>query len=108
MDNLDKIFAKQYELQRLMEFPMGEGQKGTKESILAIIVECTEVLDEINWKPWRKTRKTVDHDKLRTEITDILQFWVNCCFACGITPKDVMESLEAKWKINYERVDKGY
>ena len=103
-----KIFEKQLELQTAMGYPLGQGEAGFKEAILALIVEATEALGEVNWKPWKQTRKEVDHHKLATEMTDILQFWVNAALIMNLTPDDLMQALTFKWEVNKKRIEEGY
>ena len=76
--------------------------------ILAAIVELTEALSELNWKPWRKSKHVVLRERYAEEMTDVLQFWANAAMSLGLTPEDLVKALRAKWKINDIRVQEGY
>lgn len=104
---INEILKTQEKLNVAMGNPMGMGQKGVKENVLAAIVELVEVLDEINWKSWKLEAKPVDRQKLLTEMTDVLQFWANMINCAGFTAEDVAESLSKKWVENHQRITKG-
>ncbi len=93
---------------KAMGNPLGMGEAGFKEAILALIVESTEALCETNWKPWKKTHKEVNRQSLATEMTDILQFWVNAALTMELTPEILEQALRGKWKINKQRIKDGY
>lgn len=107
MLTIRRILRVQAELNAAMGNPMGIGQKGIKENVLAAGVELVEVLGEINWKPWKLEAKPVDRQKLLTEMTDVLQFWANMINCAGFTEDDVAESLSKKWIENHRRIAKG-
>lgn len=105
--DLTELLSTQKELQARMGEPTGVGEAGVKESLLHVIVESTEAMSEINFKPWKAKKFEVDLDKLATELTDILQFWANAANAIGITPEQLTEALRAKWGVNHQRIDSG-
>lgn len=110
MMNIKELLTKQAELQVLMglSLELRSGEKAVKESILACAAELFEVLNEINWKPWKKTKKPVDEEKLKSELVDVLQFWANAVNAAGFSPEEMEEALKIKWQINERRVEDGY
>ena len=105
---MNKIFREQQRLQDVMNNPMGKGEEAIKNNIFAMAVEGVEVLDEINWKPWKKQRKRVDPQKVHEELVDCLQFLVNAMIASGMSANDVNWIIERKWEINHRRVKDGY
>jgi len=72
-----------------------------------LIVEATEVLDEINWKPWKKTTKRINHQKLREEIIDILQFWGNIVNSAGFTAEEMEREYARKYQICLKRIEEN-
>lgn len=100
------ILDEQRKLQRLLEEPMGYGQEAIKENILALIVEATEVLGEINWKKWRKTQKTVDTNKLIEEVADIQIFLMNIWNILDMNEADIQAIILHKQGVVYERYQK--
>ena len=108
---LADVLAAQHELQVAMGHPTGHGHVAVKENVLAAIVELTEVLGEVPWKPWKKydprQDDQIDRIALLTEMTDVLQFWANMVNAMGFTAEDVALALATKWNENYRRTNNG-
>lgn len=105
--SLDELLKTQRQLQARMGEPTGTGEAGCKESLLHVIVETTEAMAELNFKPWKATRKVVNREDLATELTDILQFWANAANSMGLTPEELTQALRAKWQVNQERINSG-
>lgn len=105
---LPELFMAQADLQAALGWSTDRGEPGVRLNLLAVVNEAMEALDEVNWKPWKKTLKPVDRTALATELTDLLQFWVNACLAAGLGPADVTAALRAKWKVNHQRLKGGY
>lgn len=103
--DMAEIVGQQFDLQRRMGFPMGDGEEGAKESLLAAYTEVTEALEEINWKPWRADRKEVDLHRFATELTDIIQHVVNAAIAMDLTAVDLAHALRGKWQTNHNRIE---
>lgn len=85
-----------------------DGEEAAKENILAIMVEATEVLQELNWKSWKQTRKEIDKDKIADELADLLKFYANVMLSLGISEED----LESAWRVAnikvISRIQNGY
>jgi len=62
-----------------------------KNNMLALMVEATEVLEEVHWKPWHKNLKETDLTKLQEEIADCLLFVFNAAYEAGMTPSDLAD-----------------
>lgn len=104
---LPELLSNQSALQAAMGQPTGLGEAGVKENLLHVIIETTEAMAEINFKPWKVKLKDVNREALATELTDILQFWANAANAFGFTSEELTEALRKKWLINYERIQAG-
>lgn len=104
---IQDVLAAQQNLQVAMGEPMGFGQRGVKENVLAAIVELTEVLNEISWKPWKPARDDIDRQALLTEMTDVLQFWANMINCMDFTADEVALALAKKWTENRQRIVRG-
>lgn len=102
--DLAELLKAQAELQRSMGNPLGFGESAVKENLLHVMVEATEALREINFKPWKTQKKPVNRTLLATELTDILQFWANAALAVELTPEELTSALRAKWQVNYKRI----
>ena len=80
----------------------------TKDKVLALLDETHEVLREINWKSWKKTKKEIDQVKLLEELSDALHFYINLCLVWGFSAENVYEAYLKKDKENYKRIKKSY
>lgn len=108
MITLTEIFDKQDELMDAMGWPGGSiGEDAAKGHLLAAIHECTEAMNELNWKPWKANKKKVDLDKFATELMDIVQFITNAAIVMGIDERHLENALRKKWLENHERIAKG-
>lgn len=105
--DLVELLGVQAALQARMGEPTGTGEAGMKESLLHVIIEATEAMTEINFKPWKAEKRPVDRQALATELTDILQFWANGALAMGFTPEELTQALRAKWEVNQQRINEG-
>ncbi len=106
---IEEVLELQLKLQEDMGRPMDGGgggniSAGVKENMLALIVEATEVLNEVNWKPWKPLDKVIDRQALLTELVDVLQFWSNAVSAAGFTATDVAAAYREKLRVCYVRI----
>ena len=79
-----------------------------KDMILAAYSELSEILNEINWKPWRQTKKTVYSGRYKNEIIDLFHFVINLSIAVDMEPKEFFNRFVDKNKENHERQKRGY
>ena len=73
---------------------------------LAMIVEVTEFMNELNWKPWLTEKKKVDREKLIMEAADILAFLgviLKMLSANGISTTDLARAYDQKSTKNLAR-----
>lgn len=78
-----------------------------KDMVLAAEDELHEVLGEIGWKPWATSRH-IHVDAVKSELVDTFQFFMNLCFAVGMTAEELMTLHAKKVSTNYERLQTGY
>ena len=95
-------------LQRQLQHPMGFDDSAIKENILALIVEATELLNEVNWKPWKQTRKKLDREKAIEELVDIFHFYVNIMNELNISEEEFDKHWLATNQKIRERIKDGY
>jgi len=80
-----------------------------KDMILAMHTELSELLQELDWKPWRKTVKIEDIEKIHGELSDIWHFLINLTMSFGIFSTDeIYQMFMEKHIINKERQKDGY
>jgi dimeric dUTPase (all-alpha-NTP-PPase superfamily) len=86
---MSEYMQQQRELQQELGEPMGHGDAAIKENILALIVESTELLQEINWKPWRKTQvKPSPREVILGEVLDLMHFYTNILNELYVTEEE--------------------
>lgn len=105
---LKSMLVEQETTQTLMGRPMGEGQAAAKENILALVVEATELLDELNWKPWKVTTKKIDRQAVVNEAVDCMKFLLNVMNELRITEEDFEQAWYEKSTIVNQRIRRGY
>jgi dimeric dUTPase (all-alpha-NTP-PPase superfamily) len=99
---------RQENLQNLIGNPMNYGETAIKENILALIVELTEVLNEINWKNWKASNKVVDKDLLHAEIADCYLFLFNITNASELSHEKLKNLIFSKQNSTLNRFNNKY
>ena len=116
MDKLEAIFELQRSFQDKLKRERGLGDIPMTEWIqkhtLAIIAELAEVLDEVNYRWWKKPRE-VNAAHLQEELSDVLHFFVSMCIEAGMSADDLYAVYANKNKENFDRQNglsdrKGY
>lgn len=74
---------------------------------LAAHSELTEMMDEIGWKPWDRSRGWVHTDMVASECADLLHFVAHILNAAGVTGEMLTDALVTKVVINKARQAKG-
>lgn len=100
---MQELLNRQKDLQEKLGQPMGKGVPSLKENAYALIVEVTEVINEFNWKPWRKVHKKVERAKVVEEMADVLIFYMNMCNDLDITEEELYETVKTKQEKVYDR-----
>lgn len=92
--------------QRLMGYPMGNNlHELVKNNMFALIKEATEVLDEVNWRPWRADSKALDKEAIKSEIADCLFFIFNAAYEVGLDAEELGKIATKKQMKNLKRID---
>lgn len=74
----------------------------TKDTLLAIICEVVEFIDEGALLPWKN--RDPDHEEMKVEVADMLFFLLELCLCVGIKSEEELRSLYfAKMAKNRER-----
>jgi NTP pyrophosphatase (non-canonical NTP hydrolase) len=110
-DMLDAIFRRQLELNK--KYPYWKDAEMdpnlmSKTYVLAMLSETSELLDQLNWKPWKKQQKPIELEELRYEIVDLLIFVICLAQIWGMSSRDLMEYYLAKTEENHDRIKRGY
>jgi NTP pyrophosphatase (non-canonical NTP hydrolase) len=112
MDRLGTMFARQAKFAERF-FNVGkmtqvEREQWVKEMCLCDVSETMELLDEVNWKHWKKTRKDVDIEQARFEVADKVCFLLNIAMLLGMDAESVFQYFMCKVQINFERQARCY
>ena len=78
-----------------------------KEHILALIAETLEVLNELNWKPWKKP-VPINRERLIFELVDVLMFYCNLLNSLEVTADEIELAYYDKLDIVKKREKEGY
>lgn len=80
------------------------------ELVLAAIKELTEVLEAVNWKPWKNYNghPEVDMENLIEEIGDVIFFLDSIMMNFGLSHEALVEALSNKLTVVYNRLNNGY
>lgn len=103
----EEMLQTQQALQTAMGKPMGRGTDAVKENTLALVVEAGEMLNELNWKAWRKTNKEVAIGKVAYELVDMQKFLCNIINEV-CSPSEFEAYWRKKTNVNKERIKNGY
>tara|TARA_R100000808_G_C2145575_1_gene153415 strand:+ start:1509 stop:1928 length:420 start_codon:yes stop_codon:yes gene_type:complete len=103
-----KVFAERFfgELDQL--HPHAK-EKITKEMMIAILDECSEILNWTNWKYWKTPAANLpDVHEIRYEIIDLLHFVLELALVWGLDAKSIKTIYMSKMEENIRRQKTGY
>lgn len=112
-DRIGTMMAKQEAFMQTLgidfkNMPPAERDKIIKECCLAAMVENVELLNEVNWKSWKKTKKPLDVEAARFEIIDDLCFLLEKAIILGMDSEMLFQYFLRKVEINEERQKNSY
>ena len=109
-DKLDDIFARQADLSafylavRTGGFYSQEPMTRCTTWTRAIVHECCELDNELNWKPWKNPRDlTANRQERLMEMADILHFLVQLALDQGFSADELYHAYLAKNAENRSR-----
>lgn len=123
MENrMQEIFKKQAELMTrlglkvrtnkdLMLLKPEEANLLTQETtVLAFALEdeIHEFIRELNWKPWKQTKKEVNIELVQKELIDAWHFLIELSLMWGLNSENVADLYLQKNLENHKRQDGGY
>lgn len=105
-DKLGDMFNRCVVFQEMLKNDV-ESREYMNEQTLALFVETGEMIQETNWKTWKKPKK-VNTPKLNEEIIDMWHFLINISLAAGLDSGDVHFMFVKKNDENIRRQEEGY
>ena len=107
METLKKIFKEQKDFQKFFYDPDNISKKDkikfTKEYILSVHRELSEVLDTISWKIHRKEDKVISETNTKEEIIDCFKFLLNLCIIWEIDENEFVKEFFRKSAVVRQR-----
>jgi len=106
-DRLEKMYRTQLAFHRRLHksyHPEAELAKTARN----IMMEGAELMDQLNWKEWKTTRKEVDWEQVNYELADIMAFLLNACIEAGINYEDLFQYYMRKAEVNVNRQEANY
>ena len=107
-DKLDVIFEMQNkfdtELMERRNLQDIDAATWIQKETLAMISELGELIDEVNFK-WWKNPKPIDENAVKSELVDVLHFFVSMCLKMGMTADELHDMYLEKNKENFNRQD---
>lgn len=100
---LEDIFERQEKFMDSLHSARPSTETGVKETILALIVEAVEVLNEINWKPWKRQRHIVSIKALQEEVVDVFHFVIELAILVGLDANSLYDGYRHKMAVNIDR-----
>ena len=79
-----------------------EDEEFLRKLIVAIFVECAELMNELQYKWWRD-KKPIDRNKVLEESIDIFHFLLQFWISAGYKPDEVFECFKLKNQKNFQR-----
>lgn len=122
MDNkLERLIKLQTDLQTetygydFFKMSRADAIRYLRDQHQAITVEVSELLNEVDWKPWTDgSRLAYDRDALVGELIDVLHFWLNMWIAVSSrhSPQEIADEIFTRFAIknrtNAQRKADGY
>jgi len=110
MEELNKIWKRQKDFNELLKNKANtieEKEALTKEFILHLITEATELLNEINWKMHREKvynkYNPIKESRLKDEIIDIFKYWLSIAQFWNMSPKEFISEFNRKSEVVEQR-----
>ncbi len=112
LDRLGDMYVKQASFARKLgltvNMPPAEVNRWLKELCLCSIMESAELLEETNWKHWKKEEKALDLEAARMEVVDELKFVMNKAIALSMSAEDIFQYFSRRGEINEQRQKENY
>lgn len=112
LDRLEDMYGQQASFAAKLglskNMPPADVNRWLKELCLASFMENAELLEETNWKHWKKKTKPLDLEAARMEVIDELKFVMNKAIALSMSSEDIFQYFSRKGEINEQRQKESY
>lgn len=79
-----------------------------KDMLFSLEDELHECLREFDWRSWTVSNGRMNKDRVKDELRDAFQFFVNCMLIVGMTPEELFSRTEEKQIVNWRRLENSY
>ena len=111
MIDFDDIMKSQEELQKAYGlFPIKDDRdrnEKLKDMMFCLEDELHEAMHEFAWRSWT-TSGDMNVHRVKEELRDAFQFFVNCMLILDMTPEELMFMVKDKQQINWHRIKSDY
>lgn len=83
-------------------------EKWTKEIVICLFSELSEILNWINWKHWKKKRYPINELEVKYELIDVMHFTLTLMLLYKMTPAEVFSMYIIKNRENHDRQERKY
>ena len=111
MKNLNEISKKQYELQKLVGFPIDSIRESDMNQLGEVyIFKAIEELIELRkefpsvMNKWSKKQKVTDKKRILEELSDVMFFLMNFCISFRIKPEELLEEMGNIQDVNFTKI----
>lgn len=105
--NLKQTLQRQLDWGLLKIEDVGQDNK-IKETIMFMVEECVESLQNVKRKPWKKTESPTNREALLQELCDVYRFLELTLVVAGYTDEELERALSSNLTKISQRVDDGY
>ncbi len=103
-DKLSEMFKKQKELMDRLQ--VAATIDDIRTMTLAAMVELGEMIQELNWKPWKHGTNNIAN--AREELIDVFHFVLELAIMLGMDSDEFADTYFKKMDVNHKRQDSGY
>lgn len=111
MFDFDDIMESQKKLQEAYGlFPIKDARdrnEKLKDMMFCMEDELHEAMHEFAWRSWTTSSEMNEH-RVKEELRDAFQFFVNCMLVLGMAPEELMFMVKNKQEINWHRIKSNY
>lgn len=105
---MEQLVSWQRDVSALRNGPLKASRGNITAYSLAMVVETGELLNELNWKPW-KPDKVLSPMRVMDEFADITAFYLILqdliCQELGVTPWELLDAYISKSDVNRARLN---
>lgn len=108
MFNVQKAFQEKYSTGDFSALSKSAAEDHLVKTARNIMMEGAELMDQLNWKEWKKTKENVDWVQVKYEVADIFAFAMNAAILSGMDAEELFQHYMQKAEVNVKRQNEKY